>query len=373
MIQPWTSDHPKKAFLYPTLLCNLSCSMCYSGSHHNASRLQEELLLEDYKRVIKELYEAGVRTFDISGGEPFLSKDIWAILEQIKSFDDTEIFIVNNGTRIRSVLPKLLGHLDLIDRLYVSIDSPIATEHNAIRGNKRAFQEALTGISVLREYGYDRLGVNMVVMSSNRSRVTEFLDFANEQQFRYVNLLRLIDVKTETTTPSDTPSESGMDQAYLDVFRWMDNYIRQDDPRPFEVTMVLPGGFYNAYLNSPRRRTWSNSVKFNVEFDPIRGCPAFGNSIIVSSSGEVTGCTAFITQSVFQTGNVKTDSIRKTLERWPEYTKLLREREQYLKTVEPCSTCEHWNVCRGGCPATAYKYYGTVMRSDPTCIKAQQT
>jgi radical SAM protein with 4Fe4S-binding SPASM domain len=347
--------------------------MCYSGSHQSKKRLEMELSLEDYKRIIPQLYDAGVRTFDISGGEPFLRKDIWEILKKIKSYPDTNTLIVNNGTRLRAVMPKLEEHMALIDRMYVSIDSPVAEEHNEIRGHFRALQETLAGISELRLRGFHHLGSNMVVMDKNRHRVKEFLDLTQTNGFKYVNLLRLIDVKVEGTTPTDTPNEFGMDQAYLDTYQWLEEYVEKENVQPFEITIVLPGAYYDAYLKSPRRRSWPEGIQLKVEFDPIRGCPAFGNSIIVGGTGQVTGCTAFVTQEPFQTGNVKRQSVEGTLEPWKEQRRLIREREQFLKTQEPCRDCEYWQVCRGGCPATAYKYYGTMMRSDPTCLKALQT
>ncbi|MFF2908926.1 radical SAM protein [Paenibacillus sp. NPDC057934] len=370
MLQPL--ENPHTAYLYPTLLCNLSCEMCYSGSHHSKQKIKKEMSLDEYRRVIPELYQVGVRTFDISGGEPFLRKDIWEILKIIKSFQDTKTLLVNNGTRLRAVMAELQQHLNLIDKIYVSIDSPVPEEHNEIRGNSRAFQETLAGLAELRSRDFKSLGFNMVVMDKNRHRVRQFLDLAVANEIKYVNLLRLIDVKSGGTVPEDTPSELGMDQAYLDTYQWLEEYALSSSAKPFEITIVLPGCFYVSYQKSPRRRTWPAGIQLKVEFDPIRGCPAFGNSIIVGGTGEVTGCTAFVTQATFQTGNVKKQSVEETLVPWQEQRRNIRKREEYLKNLEPCQDCEYWQVCRGGCPATANKYYGTMMQSDPTCIKALQ-
>ncbi|MCX7570238.1 radical SAM protein [Tumebacillus sp. DT12] len=370
MVQPWVQERPHTAYLYPTLLCNLHCEMCYSGSHQSRERAKEEMTLADYERIIPQLYDIGVRTFDISGGEPFLSKDIFALFRMIKSYPDTKLLVVNNGTRLRAVMPELEKHLDLIDRMYISIDSPVAEEHNKIRGNARALEESLAGMKAVQATGFDRLGTNMVVMRQNQHRVKEALTFAHAQGFRYVNLLRLIDVKQDGTTQEDNADGRGMDRSYLDALEWLEAYADSGQKEPMEITMVFPGGFYEAYRKSPKRRNWPDGISLKVEFDPIRGCPAFGNSVIVSSTGEVTGCTAFITQQPFYTGNAKEMTMEESLASWSEQRDRLREREQFLKTQEPCKGCEHWQMCRGGCPATAYKYYGTIMRSDPTCVKA---
>lgn len=81
--------------------CNLNCKMCYSGAYCDPNRAKlEDLTLETYKEIIKKLYNHGVRVFDISGGEPLLRSDLFEIIKEIKSYDDTTIYLVTNGTLI---------------------------------------------------------------------------------------------------------------------------------------------------------------------------------------------------------------------------------------------------------------------------------
>lgn len=47
----------------------------------------------------------------------------------------------------------------------------------------------------------------------------------------------------------------------------------------------------------------------------------------------------------------------------------IKEREEYLKTKEPCSKCKEYNSCKGGCIAATYNYYGNTGYADPTCIQ----
>jgi radical SAM protein with 4Fe4S-binding SPASM domain len=376
MIKPWVGKAPHTAYLYPTLLCNLTCEMCYSGSHHDGKAARnDELSLDEYANLIPHLYEIGVRTFDISGGEPFLRKDIWDIFRLIKAYPDTTLLVVSNGTRWRKILPQLERHIDLIDRMYISIDSPVPEEHNRIRGHHRAFQDAVAGIIAAQAIGFDRLGCNMVVMTQNKKRVQDFLSFAVVHRLRYVNLLRLLDVvrDRDQDVARENLDAGGMDAAYLDAFAWLEHHARSEPVAPLAIRMVLPGCFLDAYLQAPRRRSWPAGLSFDVEFDPIRGCPAYGDSIIVSSKGEITGCTAFVTQTPFHSGNVRSIALDEAIAGWSERRALLRQREEYLRQHAPCAGCEYWHACRGGCPATAYRYFGTIMRADPTCRKALES
>ena len=79
----------KRAFLYPTMRCNLKCAICYSGAHKPIvqERMKEELTFEEYKMVVDKLYGMGVRIFDISGGEPLLCEFIYDLIRYIKSIE----------------------------------------------------------------------------------------------------------------------------------------------------------------------------------------------------------------------------------------------------------------------------------------------
>ena len=55
--------------------CNLNCFGCYAGSY----RKDSELSFDDIDRVLNEGKEMGMFFVVISGGEPFISKDILKI------------------------------------------------------------------------------------------------------------------------------------------------------------------------------------------------------------------------------------------------------------------------------------------------------
>ena len=67
-------------------------------------------------------------------------------------------------------------------------------------------------------------------------------------------------------------------------------------------------------------------------------------------------------------GNIKEESVKE----WKKSFKkdsVIKEREEYLKTKEPCSKCKEYNSCKGGCIAATYNYYGNTGYADPTCIQ----
>ena len=61
--------------------------------------------------------------FDISGGEPLLCEFIYDLIRYIKSYRDTQIYLVSNGTLIEKELSKIAEVITMIDRFQISIDS----------------------------------------------------------------------------------------------------------------------------------------------------------------------------------------------------------------------------------------------------------
>ena len=95
---------PPFLILSITSHCNLKCTGCYAaatGTLYN-QRINENLNLEQWTKIIEEARELGVFAFIIAGGEPFLMPDLLNICEKFK---DRLFLIFTNGT--------ILGNKDI--------------------------------------------------------------------------------------------------------------------------------------------------------------------------------------------------------------------------------------------------------------------
>lgn len=367
-IRPWVGDNPSNVFLYPTMLCNLNCKMCYSGGHKDKKRaLEEELSFEDYKAIIDELYENGIRNYDISGGEPFLRDDVYSIFEYIKTKKDTYLQVVCNGTVLVNVMQKLEPCFKYIDQLNISFDSTIPEEHNRIRNTDNAFQLSCMGLDKLKSKGFKQIGINSVIMNENSNQVRELLDMAVIAEVKHINFLRFIDVGGDLLQDANLKMQ-GLVDTYTTIQEWISDKKAKSNSLELHITLVLPGWFMEEFGKLRKRDIGTENISIEVQFDPIRGCPAFGNSIIVTSIGNLTGCTAMIKIPEMFVGNVVNEKYSELIPRIKEMRSLVKKREHYLKTVLPCASCKNWIFCRGGCPAAAYHYYGSIMKHDPTCM-----
>ena len=85
---------PYLMVISPTMHCNLRCKGCYAAEYPKGP---DPLSFDDLNRLISEAKEMGIFFFTISGGEPFVRKDL---LELYRQHNDCYFLIYTNGTRI---------------------------------------------------------------------------------------------------------------------------------------------------------------------------------------------------------------------------------------------------------------------------------
>ena len=137
-----------------TYNCSEKCIHCYNpGATRNDSEVshradREELKLEDYKRIIDELDEAGLVKVCLSGGDPFSKPIAWEIIDYLYQKEIAfDVFtngqrIVEDVDRLASYYPRLVG---------VSIYSGIAEDHDAITRVSGSWKRSVAVVQRLSE------------------------------------------------------------------------------------------------------------------------------------------------------------------------------------------------------------------------------
>ena len=143
----------KELWFHTGTACNLSCDFCLEGSGPGDQRL-ELVKFADVEPYIHQALDLGVGQFSFTGGEPFLAKDLVRILQLASQH--APCLVLTNGTdalqkRLHQLMPLLHSRFPVSFR--VSIDSPIASQHDAGRG-EGMFDLALRGMKALHEMGF---------------------------------------------------------------------------------------------------------------------------------------------------------------------------------------------------------------------------
>jgi MoaA/NifB/PqqE/SkfB family radical SAM enzyme/SAM-dependent methyltransferase len=131
--------------------CNLRCSHCLVSSGPRGDR---GLPAGFWSRLLDRAVELGLERIYVTGGEPFLRKDLVPLLRRATEHHGLEAIILTNATAFgAAVLPAL----DTLDRervrFQVSVDGSRPETNDAIRG-PGTFERALNGARFLAERGY---------------------------------------------------------------------------------------------------------------------------------------------------------------------------------------------------------------------------
>ncbi len=161
-----------KASIDLTYRCNLKCKYCYAKA--NEINL-EELSLNKWKDILNHAYKKGLRGLEITGGEPFLYKDI---LDFIDFVSDKFIFEINtNGFFINKEVAKFLASKSP-KAIQISLDAPKPEIHDKYRGTG-SWKTALKALKFLREEGiYTR--ISMTVYKENERFIEEMYRLSQE-------------------------------------------------------------------------------------------------------------------------------------------------------------------------------------------------
>jgi molybdenum cofactor biosynthesis enzyme MoaA len=135
-------------------LCNLTCQHCFiSCSPHNHSF--GFLSLAAVEEYLQESVRLGVKEYYFTGGEPFLNRDMVAILERTLQYGPATV--LTNGTVFKEVWLERLARAEA-ESIYslefrVSIDGFTPAMNDPIRG-EGTFDRAIRGVRQLLRHGF---------------------------------------------------------------------------------------------------------------------------------------------------------------------------------------------------------------------------
>jgi AdoMet-dependent heme synthase len=134
-------------------LCNLQCTHCFiscSPTNHNHPMMS----LDTVRRYLAEAAELGVREYYFTGGEPFLNREIFEILEA--ALAQGPVSVLTNGVLLKPAIAERLRALSdaspySLD-LRISVDGWDAASNDPIRG-EGTFERILEGVRNLAAAG----------------------------------------------------------------------------------------------------------------------------------------------------------------------------------------------------------------------------
>lgn len=156
-------DNQGKAIWEITHQCNYGCSYCMFSC--NSFKNYNELTTEECLHVIDELVLHDFKHLKVTGGEPFLRKDIFKILEYASDKLITDIS--TNASLITKDKVEQLNELKL-KMIHVSLDGN-RHEHESVRGNN-TYDRTIRGLDALKS-SQNRIRIGSVIHYNNQNNL----------------------------------------------------------------------------------------------------------------------------------------------------------------------------------------------------------
>lgn len=177
--------------------CNLSCAHCYAESmppsHRRAQGLPvpdragtgDKLTFETWCGLIQEGYDAGARSCQFIGGEPFLYRDrkrtVLDLARRAREVGYTFVEIFTNATLLTDASIETIRQLGV--NVAVSLYSNDPQEHDRITNWPGSHAKTVDGLERLKAAGI-RTRVCATLMSHNESAAKDTMRFVDELGFR---------------------------------------------------------------------------------------------------------------------------------------------------------------------------------------------
>ena len=182
--------------------CMCTCASCLWKNND-----WEDVPTEEIKRFYDQAKEEGFCAAAITGGEPFLRKDLGEIVRYMKEEAEMAILLFTTGLYLTKRMDEVLPY---INALVVSVDSAQAERHDEIRGVPGLFAKLKAGVKMAtEEYPDLSIQLNCCVQKGMGGEVDELIALAQE-----LGVQISFDVITEARNGTDgeafTETDMGM-------------------------------------------------------------------------------------------------------------------------------------------------------------------
>ena len=161
---------PLAVLFQVTNRCNLDCVHCYQVRDE-----ERELEFCEIARILGELSRAGTLYLSLTGGEPFVRRDLRAIVEEARRLRFV-LAIKANGVRVGDAEAAWLADLGVV-QVDVSVYGPTAATHDRVTKERGSFSATVAAIERLRAAGVN-VQMAMPLMRGNVAHFAEVLELA---------------------------------------------------------------------------------------------------------------------------------------------------------------------------------------------------
>jgi heme d1 biosynthesis radical SAM protein NirJ len=335
--------------------CNLTCKHCYTTSAD--IDFPGELTTPEIYTVMDDLKAFKVPVLILSGGEPLLHPDIFAISRRAKDMG-FYVALSSNGTKI-SV--ENIAEIADINYQYIGVSlDGIKETHDQFRRVKGSFDEALRGVYFCLEKGI-KVGIRFTLTQYNAHDFPALLQLMDDNNIDKFYLSHL--------NYGGRGNKNRKDDAFFEITRRaMDllfetcyDWLKDGKDREFVTGNNDADAVY--FLHWVRQRFPNKVAHINAKLEQWGGNASGVNVANIDNLGNVHPDTFWWH---YDLGNVKQ---RPFSEIWLDTSDpLMAGLKQVPRPLEGrCGSCDYQSICNGNTRVRAAQMTGNYWAEDPGC------
>lgn len=316
--------------------CNFRCLHCYQDRFSNSSELDEKNLRFVSDRIVQAARDENRKiVVNITGGEPFLKKELFWFLSYLDSFKEiSQLIIITNGSLINRHIIKELKRIKKLNQIKISLEGATALTNDIIRGDG-SFEKAMESIRLLKEESEFSIVIMFTAMKYNLKET--------EGLFGLCQRLKLDGLIIERFFPLGQGSK-----IKEELLGWRDwfNLVK--------ALLELAGESCEEEDIVSRRAFWIKFLKTKIKLLGA-SCNVGRDSFCIMPNADVFPCRRF----GLKIGNLLETSLDEIINS-SLLTDIINDRRKGR-----CADCDI-SDCRG-CPALSYLITGDYLSEDFQC------
>jgi len=335
--------------------CNLACKHCYATSAD--IDFPGELSSGEIYRVLDDLKSCGVSVLILSGGEPLLHPDIFAISRRARDMG-FYVGLSSNGTLITPANIDSIRDIGY-DYVGISLDGMRAT-HDLFRRRQGAFDESIAGIRLCRDAGI-KVGLRFTLTRDNALELPDLLQLMRDEEIDKFYLSHL-NYAGRGNRNRDSDLHHRMTRRAMDLLFatcWDD--VQRGIRREFVTGNNDADGVY--LLHWAARQLPEHVATLRRQLQRWGGNASGINIANIDNLGNVHPDTMWWDYSL---GNVKN---RPFSEIWQDTSDpLMAGLKARPRPLEGrCAECSYLDICGGNSRTRAWQLTGNPWAEDPGC------
>lgn len=303
---------------------------------------------------------------NVEGGEPFVRKDFFEILDLAVQHKFSTI-INTNATLVNDEVAKQLTQYSF-DRICVTLDGSTKEVHEYHRG-ENTFSKVIQGIKSLQKYNLP-VSTLFTLNEKNIDDLINTIKFNEALGIKYMTVM--------VVCPTGRASSENLitkEKWYPLLLKLTNMKLNHEIKLNFKIVPPNEGEVFWLYYFPLKYYgrldllyLWNQKLTEHTEKREI-SCLAGIKALSIDENGDIYGCDLMTGIKEFVAGNLKENSLYDIWHFSPVFKKF-RDAE-FSKVTGKCATCEN-NWCGGGCRSAAYNLEGDFYGSDLSCFYEEE-